>query len=98
VATVISDLIGAYWTPWKSIKETKNNWRWLWINQNVNIYKKAFIRAIFSAVVVVISVFVVRSHMKIAMPNLLVLGLILFAIYYLVELLLFRIKQKFSTK
>jgi uncharacterized BrkB/YihY/UPF0761 family membrane protein len=25
VATVISDLIGAYWTPWKSIKETKNN-------------------------------------------------------------------------
>jgi uncharacterized membrane protein YagU involved in acid resistance len=68
------------------------------MNQNVNIYKKAFIRAIFSAVVVVISVFVVRSHMKIAMPNLLVLGLILFAIYYLVELLLFRIKQKFSTK
>lgn len=64
------------------------------MNQNKNnIFKKAFIEAMVSSIGLVIGVFIVYLLMKATQPNLLILGLTAFASFYLVKVLLFKIRQ-----
>lgn len=64
------------------------------MNQNKNnIFKKAFIEAMVSSIGLVIGVFIVYLLMKATQPNLLILGLTDFASFYLVKVLLFKIRQ-----
>lgn len=68
------------------------------MNTTSNIYKNSFLKAIASAICLVISMFLVYSFSHLNPPNLLILGLMSFGGFYLVYLIGYFIKEKHSKK
>ncbi|MDU7252107.1 MAG: hypothetical protein E6274_07230 [Clostridium sp.] len=64
------------------------------MNITENIYKKSFIKAITSAICLVIGMLIASSILKQSSPNLLILGLMSFTVFYLICLLIYIIKKK----
>ncbi|NFH41466.1 hypothetical protein [Clostridium sporogenes] len=64
------------------------------MNITENIYKKSFIKAIISAICLVIGMLIASSILKQSSPNLLILGLMSFTVFYLIWLLIYIIKKK----
>jgi hypothetical protein len=62
-----------------------------------NLFKKSFIEALFASVFLVLAEFIVHSFSKQVSPNLLQLGLISFAIFFLVRLIAFTIQKKLKS-
>lgn len=68
------------------------------MNSNKNIYKKSFIRAIASAICLVLAMIIVYSFSNQSPPNLLLLGLSYFGAIYLLSLLIYKVKEKYYNK
>lgn len=68
------------------------------MNSIKNIYKKSFVRAIASAICLVLSMIIVYSFSNQSPPNLLLLGLASFGAFYLSSLLIYKVKEKYCNK
>jgi hypothetical protein len=64
------------------------------MSQVENIFKKSFIEALFASVFLVLAELAVHSFSIKSSPNLLQLGLISFAIFFLVRLIAFTLQKK----